>query len=131
MLCQYCNEKEGIYNLRNGKFCCEIKFQSCKGYRKKMGEIMSESLKKQYRNGKRTSHFKIYNDGSFWKNRKHKKETKEKLSKIFLGVKMDAEFKERRSSEMKERYVNGWECKAGRAKKINYESKFCGIACLS
>lgn len=126
MLCDYCNKKEGEYTLKNGKICCMPNFQSCEGFKKKASEKLSEILKSQYDSGKRTSHFKKWNDGSFWKGRKHTEETKRKLSSSGSGRKMSDEFKKKRKLDMEKRYSEGWECRAGRTKKIKYFSEIAG-----
>jgi hypothetical protein len=130
MYCNYCNEKEGIYELKNGKKCCQPNYQSCPGIIKKSSEILSEKLKTQYQSGKRVSHFRIFNDGLLWKDRKHTEKSKDKISSARIGKKMDDSFKKNRSEEMKKRYESGWECKAGRCKKIKYSSPIAGDVLL-
>ena len=126
MTCEYCNIRESKYITKNGKHCCETNYQSCPSIREKNSKSQTESLKKQYKLGKRTSHFKKINDGSFWKGKKHTESTKEKLSKSLSGRKMNEDFKLKRSNEMKLRYLNGWESSAGKTKKIKYTSTIAG-----
>ena len=130
MYCSYCKIRDGKYELKNGKKCCCTNYQSCPGIKEKGSEKLSKSLKEQYKNGNRISHFKIFNNGTFWKDKKHKEESKEKISLSRLGKKMDENFKKSRSNEMKKRYSNGWECKAGRCKKIKYNSSIAGDVLL-
>ncbi len=130
MKCEYCNIRESLFTLKNGKNCCEKNYQSCPSIREKNSKGISKSLKLQYQLGKRDSHFKIYNDGTFWKNKKHSESTKIKISEKNKGRKMSDEFKEKRSLEMKTRYSNGWENSAGRTKKIKYNSPIAGEVTL-
>lgn len=88
---------------------------------------MSDKLKSQYEDGTRQSYFVDFNDGSFWKGKKHSDETKNKLSIINTGKKMDDNFKDKRRIEMLNRYKNGWESTAGRTKKIEYHSPIAGL----
>lgn len=129
MKCSYCS-KEAEYTLKNGKFCCQPNYQSCPEIKVKAGKKISESLKRQYAEGSRESHFVKLNDGSIWKGRSHSDKTKNKLSKKSAGRKMSEEFKESRSIEMKHRYETGWESKAGRTKKIEYDSPIAGLVKL-
>ena len=130
MKCEYCNIRESKYITKNGKHCCEKNYQSCPSIREKNSKGLTKSLKEQYDSGKRVSHFKKINDGSFWKGRKHTDETKEKLSKTLIGRVMSEEFRIKRSDEMKFRYSNGWESSAGRTKKIKYISPIAGEVLL-
>jgi hypothetical protein len=130
MKCEYCNIRESKYITKNGKHCCEKNYQSCPLIKEKNSKRATESLKKQYDSGKRISHFKKLNDGSFWKGRKHTDLTKEKLSKSLVGRIMSEDFKTKRSEEMKFRYSNGWENSAGRTKKIKYTSLIAGEVLL-
>jgi len=132
MKCDFCQKDEGVFILKSGKHCCKKFPSQCPAVREKnsasqnrLGESKSELMKRQYAEGKRKCYFK--NDGSTWKGRKHKEETKEKLKNMFFGRKMDDSFRKKRSEEMKERYSNGWESKAGRTKKIVYESPSNGF----
>jgi SPX domain protein involved in polyphosphate accumulation len=70
MKCEYCNIRESKYITKNGKHCCEKNYQSCPSIREKNSKGLTKSLKEQYDSGKRVSHFKKINDGSFWKGRK-------------------------------------------------------------
>jgi uncharacterized Fe-S cluster-containing MiaB family protein len=79
--CDYCNVRDGLYIIKNGKFCCKKTYQSCPSVTQKSGVKISDSLKEQYKNNKRISYFRIFNDGSFWKNKQHKEETKKKIIK--------------------------------------------------
>ena len=130
MKCEYCKIRDSLFILKNGKHCCEEKYQSCPYIREKNSKGVSTSMKLQYELGERTSHFKVYNDGSFWKGKKHSESTKNKISKNNKGRKMSSEFKEKRSLEMKLRYSNGWENSAGRTKKIKYKSPIAGEVTL-
>ena len=49
MLCEYCNDLEGIYEMSNGKMCCEPHFNKCPGIKKKN----SDALKKAYKEGRK------------------------------------------------------------------------------
>lgn len=126
MKCEYCNIRESKFITKNGKHCCEKNYQSCPLIKEKNSKALTESLKIQYNSGKRVSHFKKINDGSFWKGRKHTESTKNKLSKSLIGRTMNDDFKSKRSEEMKSRYLNGWESSAGRTKKIKYKSRIAG-----
>lgn len=106
------------------------KSQSCPAVKAKASKKISESLKRQYEEGYRESHFVKLNDGSIWKGRTHSDKTKKKLSKKIAGRTMSDEFKESRSIEMKHRYETGWESKAGRTKKIEYDSPIAGLVKL-
>lgn len=130
MKCDYCNIREAKFITKNGKNCCEENYQSCPSIREKNSKNCSKSLKKQYENGKRTSYFKVFNDGTFWKGRKHNDITKDKISISLTGKKMNDTFKKNRSEEMKLRYLNGWESVAGRTKKIKYSSPIAGEVLL-
>jgi hypothetical protein len=130
MKCEYCKIRESKFITKNGKNCCEKYYQACPLIREKNSKKLSESLKKQYNSGKRVSHFKKINDGSFWKGKKHKEETKEKISKSSKGRTMNNDFRIKRSEEMKVRYSNGWESFAGRTKKIKYVSPIAGEVLL-
>lgn len=126
MKCEYCQIREANFITKNGKYCCEKNYQSCPSIKEKNSISCSKSLKEQYKNGKRTSHFKIFNDGTFWLGKKHSEKTKNKISNWSKGRKMDENFKMNRSEEMKLRYQNGWESTAGRTKKIKYKSEIAG-----
>jgi hypothetical protein len=126
MLCSYCQINEANFTLKNGKACCSPTYQSCPGIKAKIGIKISAKLTEQYKNGIRESHFKKLNDGSVWRGRSHKQETKDLLSNLSIGRKMPKSFSDNRSTEMKSRYLNGWESKAGRTKKIDYVSSIAG-----
>lgn len=134
MKCDYCGiESEIFFIFKSGKICCKKFVTQCPEVRNKnstknstKNSNNSESLKKQYADGLRISHFKTYNDGSVWLGRKHSEKTKLILKEKFCGKKMTDEFRSRRSEEMKERYASGWEASAGRTKKISYHSDIAG-----
>ena len=126
MLCDYCNINTANFIFKNGKSCCESNYYKCPEFKKKFSEKMKTFLKKQYADGKRSSHFKIYNNGSVWKNRKHSQETKDKISKKSRERKTSDETRNKHSVEMKERYARGWTATAGRCKKIKYISNIAG-----
>lgn len=105
-------------------------YQLCSDVKSKIGEKITIKLKEQYDSGIRTSHFKKLNDGSTWKGRHHKPETKKLLSSKIAGRQMSSIFCEQRSEEMKRRYANGWESKAGRTVKIDYVSPIAGVVKL-
>ena len=130
MLCSYCQIEEAKFTLKNGKVCCMPNYQSCPGVKSKISEKITVKLKEQYANGVRTSHFKKLNDGSIWKGRHHTHETKKLLSDKIAGRQMLSTFCEQRSEEMKSRYANGWESKAGRTVKLDYFSLIAGTVKL-
>jgi hypothetical protein len=45
MICSYGCGKEGIYKLKNGKWCCEKSYNSCPAIRKKNSEITRKTNK--------------------------------------------------------------------------------------
>lgn len=57
MLCEYGCNKEGIFLLKNGKYCCNKNFQSCENIKLKN----SNSVKNSFNNG-RKSPKEVYKD---------------------------------------------------------------------
>lgn len=135
-ICDYGCGGESNFVMKNGKNCCSKHYSSCPAIKEKNSKGVSKSLKEQYENGVRTSHFVEYNKSHFrhevgvWS---HTEETKDLLSKTSKGVSDTEGEKERRrkiSDSIKKRYEDGWMPKAGRCKKIRYTSNIAGEVLL-
>ena len=112
------------------KWMCPLCNDEIKSSRKRHVEYCNGLGKRS----KRKKYSKSDLKGMTYENRYGEKsnEVKQKISKSLTGknwlssVKDINSFKEKCSKQMKLRYKNGWESKAGRCKKIDYESKIAG-----
>jgi len=76
-ICDYGCGLEGKFLKKNGKMCCSLSINSCKGFVKKV----SESLKKGYANGRKCSF-----SGKSW-NKGKTKNSDERIAKASLKIK--------------------------------------------
>jgi len=117
-LCFYGCNKESKYQLKNGKFCCESNPAKC--------EIIKEKQRERIRT---KGHSKGFSGKTPW-NKGLKGDPRCKSNKGQYGYWNGKHHSEETKKLMREkiliRYENGWMPKAGRCKKINYNSPIAG-----
>jgi hypothetical protein len=142
ILCQYGCGKKANYQFKNGKWCCSKDFRSCEAIIEKINEQKRGKIP-NWKNGhprgmrgkKPFLKGKTYEE-AFGEERS--KEIREKISNgligISTGIASTPEKEEMRKDKIRKktikRYDDGWMPKAGRCKKILYESKICGNVSL-
>lgn len=131
-LCDYGCGQKAQYKFQNLKLCCSELFFKCENVKKQKGPPGSTNTKRRKRaKNKNPSPFK----GKTYEEIYGKEEgdaRRKKASDIRKGRKnyYSEETKKRMSAsstrQMFQRYASGWEGKAGRCKKIDYESQIAG-----
>lgn len=110
VLCSYGCGKEGVYQLKNGKFCCREKFTDCQGYRTKI----SQGLKRAYKNGTLDAK-QIYKNKS--------EESKRKMAWSKGKTKQTDESIKKQSETVKQKYAQGLITPSFTGRKHSEETK--------